>query len=262
MSSRKHARLQKLVAASKLSFEDLVKPATALSDYEPAARLLTPDAPAWLAEMLLAWSPSVWMQARMHELQLPRAQMRERLRRIEHAVNVIKGALGETSVRVFLDTAGEGTIPYAGNLDAYLRDLGARAARALRGPELVTPAGKTKAGKGPAMPPGAIHAASLCALIIAEAWKYVHKAYPGPRNEKAAEAAEAYWKACGNTRNSWGANPLSAWRRRFEEAMSPSFEPHRGEVVHTLRASEGFARMRAMASDPGVDSNRPPDGAV
>lgn len=260
MSSRKRARLQKLVAASKLSFEDMVKPSTVLSDYEPAARLLTPDAPAWLAEMLLAWSPSVWLQARMHEFGLPRAEMRERLRRLEHAVATIKGALGEAAVRVFLDTAGESTIAYAGNLDAYLRDLGARAARALRGPELVTPVGKTKAGKGPALPPGAIHPASLCALIIAEAWKYVHAAYPGARNEKAAEAAEAYWKACGNTRNSWGGNPLTAWRRRFEEAMSPSFDPHRAEVVHILRESERFAQLRAKTS--GVDSNHPSEGAV
>ncbi|MDA8216949.1 MAG: hypothetical protein M0Z94_04950 [Dehalococcoidales bacterium] len=251
MSSRKRARLQKLAAASKLSVEDMVKPSTVLSHYEPAARLLTPDAPVWLAEMLLAWSPSVWLQARMHEFGLPRAEMRERLRRLEHAVATIKGALGEASVRAFLDAADKEAIAYAGHLDAYLRDMETRVARALRGPELVTPVGKTKAGKGPALPPGAIHPARLCALIIAEAWKYVHAAYPGTRNEKAAEAAEAYWKACGNTRNSWGGNPLTAWRRRFEEAMSPSFDPHRGEVVHTLRASEQFARMRAAASDPG-----------
>lgn len=254
--------MQKLVAASKLSFEDMVKPSTALSDYEQAARLIDPDASAWLPRTLLAWSPSVWLQARMHEFQLPRAEMRGRLRRLERAVSIIKGALAEASVRVFLDTAYEERIAYAGNLDAYLRDLGARAGLALRGAALATASGKTKAGKGPALPPGAIHSASLCALIVAETWKYVHKTYPGPRNERAAEAAEAYWKACGNTRNSWGANPLTAWRRRFEEAMSPGFDPHRGEVVHVLRQSEHVARMLAAGTDAGVDSNPPPRGAV
>lgn len=262
MSSRKHARLQWLVATSKLSFEDLVKPSTVLSDYDPAARLIAPEAPVWLAEILLGWSPSVWMQARMQELGLPRAQMRERLRRIVHAIDTIKGALGETSVRTFLDTAGEESIAYAGQFDVDLRDLGVRAARALASPQLVTRAGATKAGKGPAMPPGAVHSASFCALIIAETWKYIHAAYPGARNEKAAAAAEAYWRACGNTRNSCGGNPLTAWRRRFEEAMSPSFDPHRGEVVRVLWEAERFAQLRAMASASGVDSNRPSEGAV
>ena len=146
---------------------------------------------------------------------------------------------------------------YHGAIDAYLRDLGARATRALASPELATAAGKTKAGKGVALPPGAVHAASFCAVIVVEAWKHVHGAYPGPRNAKAAAAAEAYWTACGNTRNSWGANPLNAWRRRFEEAMSPSYDSPRGEIVRTILEAEHIVSLMALPANPGADSNPP-----
>ena len=255
MTARKGTRRKQQPAGPAGRFEDVAKPSTTTTDYEPVARLIAPEPPPWLAEHLVLWSSTVWLQAQVMKFQPSRAKMREHLRLAENAVMTLRRALGAPPVREFLDVAGDGKIAYHGVIDAYLADLGARAARALSRSELATSEGKTKAGKGLALPPGAVHAASLCALYVAEAWKHFRGAYPGPRNKTAAEAAERYWKVCGNKRNSWGANPLTAWRRHFEEAMSPTFDGHRREVVLHLRLSEGSAGSRAAADDPGVDSN-------
>ncbi len=244
MKARRPTRGEQIAAAAAGRIEDIVKPSTRLSDYMDVARLITPQPPAWLGQVLLKSSAPIWLHARVLDLQPSRARVRMYLKWLESTVAPLARALGEPPVRNFLDAAGEGKITYHGALDGYLRDLRARAARALASPELATPSGKTKAGKGPALPPGAVHPASLCALIIVEAWKYVHGAYPGPRSVKAAEAAEAYWKACGNMRNSWGANPLTAWRRRFEVAMWPAFDEQRAEVVRSIsRTALGQARI-------------------
>ena len=257
MSAGKRPRGQQVAAKLTSRFEEIVKPSTARGDYEAVARLIVAAPPTWLVDILVAWSPSVWLQARVLDLQPSRAKMRAYLRWFDRTVSALRKALGEPPVRGFLDAAADEKIEYHGAIDAYLRDLGARATRALASPELATAAGKTKAGKGVALPPGALHAASFCAVIVVETWKYVRGAYPGPRNAKAAAAAEAYWTACGNTRNSWGANPLNAWRRRFEEAMSPSYDSPRGEIVRTILEAERIAGLMALPATPGADSNPP-----
>ena len=190
MRARKPTRGRQASAKPALRPEDIVKPSTAKSDYEAVARLIVPEPPSWLVEVLVAWSPSVWLQARVFDLQPSRARMRAYLRWFENTVAGLRKALGEPPVREFLDAAGDEKIAYHGAIDAHLRDLSGRATRALASPELATAAGKTKAGKGAALPPGAVNPASLCALIVVETWKYLRGAYPGSRNKRAAEAAE------------------------------------------------------------------------
>ncbi len=242
--------------------EIVASPSMVMRQYEAVARLVVTEPPVWLADVLHTWASSLRLQAGMMAFQPSRPKMRKSLQSVQAAALTIRNALGDRSVREFLDAAGEGKIGYHGDIDAYLIDLYARATRAYAGPKLATSAGTTKAGTGPALPAGAIPAASLCALIIVEAWKHVRGAYPGSRNERAARAAEAYWKICGNTRNSRGPNPLTAWRRRFEEVMPPSFDRHRQDVLRVLWGAVEYARLTARPSDPGVDSNPPAGGSI
>lgn len=249
-------------AAVETRFEDIAKPSSVTIDYEAVARLITPEPPRWLLEHLGRWSSSVWLQSAVMAFQPSRVQMRERLRSVETAVATLRKALGDRPSHGFLDAAGAEKIAYHGVVDAHLADLGARAKKALSSSELAKPDGKTKAGRGPALPSGAIYPASLCALIVVEAWKHFRGAYPGARNEKACEAAELLWSLGANRRSSWGTNRLTAWRRPFEEAMSPAFDEQRADVVRHLKQSEHFANRLVPGADPGVDSNHPSEGAV
>ncbi len=54
-----------------------------------------------------------------------------------------------------------------------------------------------------------------CALIVMGAWKFVHSDYPGHNNEKAQEACEEYWIACGGEAGS----DQSLWSRHIATAF-------------------------------------------
>ena len=112
MSARKRPRGQQAAAKPASRFEEIVKPSTARSDYEAVARLIVAAPPAWLADILVAWSPSVWLQARVLDLQPSRARMRAYLRWFESTVAALRKALGESPVRDFLNAAGDEKIAY------------------------------------------------------------------------------------------------------------------------------------------------------
>ena len=50
-----------------------------------------------------------------------------------------------------------------------------------------------------------------CALIVIEAWTFTKGKAPGPNNERAQEACEAYWRACTG-------GPSSNWQRILKSA--------------------------------------------
>jgi hypothetical protein len=87
--------------------------------------------------------------------------------------------------------------------------------------------------------------------LIAETWLYFRGDYPPPRNKQAAEAADIYWRLAGGERQSWGTDPLIAWRRHFLEAnegQSAEMTALRKEYQRHLRES---AHMEAvLAEDP------------
>lgn len=55
-------------------------------------------------------------------------------------------------------------------------------------------------------------------MIILETWEFIHGAEPLPRNQRAAEAAELYWRAAGGEPHSVGEEPLACWRYHFQLA--------------------------------------------
>jgi hypothetical protein len=117
----------------------------------------------------------------------------------------------------------------------------------------VNKAGRTKAGKGRASPFGAFSAQTYCALLIAVAWKHFRGRYPGSRNRKAAQAAEAYWRATGTERRGWGSDPLTAWRPHFEKAQASTAADHlRAEFRRHL---EEHARDWERRSRPDIEQN-------
>lgn len=187
--------------------------------FEAIAHLIAgEDAPPWLAEHLKRWIPSIRVDRVVEKRQPGRSEMRNRLVKIWKAAALLTRALDEPSTREFLEAGPSGPIENIGAFGQSLKDLVDRADHASASRALADAAGKTRAGRGRATPPGALSAEAYCALLVAEAWRYFHGRYPTPRSRKAAQAAEAYWRATGVERKGWGNDPLNAWRHHFRAA--------------------------------------------
>jgi hypothetical protein len=177
--------------------------------------------------------------------------MRERLTKVGEAASVLIKALHRSAIVEFLDLGAEEPLLAPGNLQAPLVDIRDRAAAASRSPALVDSKGRTKAGRGPALPKAGISAMTYCALLIAETWLYFNGKYPPPGNKKADKAADIYWSLFGGERQSWGNDKLVAWGRHFREAsddQSPEmkslraeYQRHLGESAHRARALEDLS---------------------
>jgi hypothetical protein len=220
--------------------------------FESVARLITPNPPEWLIEHLRRWLPLFAVAA--EKLQPSRAEVRTRLTEVEAAASLLIGALGNTAIVEFLDRGANQPLPAPGNLQALLVDIRDRAAAASRSPALVDSKGRTKPGRGRALPKAGISAKTYCALLIAETWMYFNDNYPLPRNKRAEEAADIYWRLAGGERH-WGKDKLIAWRRHFREAsgdQSAEIKSSRAEYQRHLRESAHQAQALEDPSEGGT----------
>lgn len=218
--------------------DDVARPSEIISDYEALARLIASAPPPWLPEVLQNWAASLRFQDRMRCSWLSRVELRRSLREVEQAADLLGKALLNTDICLFLNAAGDEPIAHRELFDLLLRDLRIRAMCAANGPDLVMPDGKTRRGRGTAVPPGLIEPLGLCALLIAEAWKHFNGEYPGSKSMKAAVVADRLWTLSGNERISWGDEPLNAWRPYFEAVKSPLFDWRRRGVSDRLKWHE------------------------
>jgi hypothetical protein len=173
--------------------------------------------------------------------------MRKSLFEVEEALFVLTEALGSSWVREFLDVSSHGPIDDPERLTRALEDLQDRAIQARTG--LATEAGGTRSGPGKARPEG-MSPRTLCAIMIREAWKHVHKAAPGPKSRRAAKAAEAYWQAAGGEGHHFGKEPLAIWRHHFKRAAASSAKDFRTDWRRHLNEAERSWNRRNSASDP------------
>ena len=177
--------------------------------------------------------------------------MRAILTKVEEAASLLIGALGSTAIVEFLDLGADQPLPAPGNLQASLVDLRNRAAAASRSSALVDSKGRTKAGRGRALPKAGISAQDILRTFDRRNLVVLQGDYPPPRNKQAEEAADIYWRLAGGERQSWGNDKLIAWRRHFQEAaedQSAEMKDLRAEYQRHLRE---LARMEALAlEDP------------
>ena len=163
-----------------------------------------------------------------------KAVMKRRMREVSDAAIFLGNALGDVATRAFLESAGAIRFAALGSLQGALKNIGERAKIAAESPAITALTGTAKRGRGTALPPGAYTSKTFCAVIVAEAWKFLHGKYPAPRNRKAAEAAQAFWLICGGTLGGWGDDPLGAWRPYFKKAMGPETAKERAECLRRL----------------------------
>ena len=184
-------------------------------------------------------------------LQPSRAEMRAILTKVAEAASVLVTALGSSAIVEFLDLGADEPLLAPGNLRAPLLDIRDRAAAASRSPTLVDSKGRTKAGRGRALPKAGISAKTYCALLIAETWLYFRGDYPPPGNKKAKEAANIYWRLAGGEGH-WGED---TWRRHFREAsgdQSAEIKSLRAEYQRHLRESAHQAQALEDPTEGGT----------
>jgi hypothetical protein len=196
---------------------------------EVAGLIAPTNAPAWLTTLLRDWVPSIMLDRGVHMVQPTKAEMRDQLTQMADAAAILQRGLSNVSTKEFLELEGGVHIENFGGLDHTLRVVGERAALSAASPRIAA-AGKAKKGRGRALPSGAISPKAFCALIVAETWAHLRGDQPAPRNQEAAAAADAYWRASGGTTQSWGSDPLTSWSYHFKEAQSPAAETLRKEV--------------------------------
>lgn len=213
---------------------------------DEVVRLIKPeDPPHWLADYFAFWATPVAQEIGIRGLQRTRSETREKLAALVAAADTLSEAVGDVSTWSFLarsfgpDFAKE----FTGLHDSIL-SLRKYALLASKSPALSTAAGKTKSGRGKTLLPGTHNPKMFCALVVSEAWKFLHGKYPMSKNRKAAAAALAYWEVSGRTISEaidgtvkgWGSDPLGAWRPYFEKAQSPEVAPQRAECLRILQA--------------------------
>lgn len=220
-----------------------------LDPFIAVARLIDPvNPPTWLAEQLWRWNRWLYRDRRVEEIRPTREQMKSILLEVGDAALLLTEALTPSWIREFLDASPRGPIVDPERLIPALEDLSDRASQARGGPDLAAKSGATKPGPGKARPE-AMSPRTLCAVMIWEAWKHVHKAEPSPKSRRAAEAAEAYWRAADGEGHHFGKDPLALWRHHFKKAAASRGEDFRAEWRRHLIESERRWMRRNSASD-------------
>ena len=207
------------------------------AECEAAARLIgPPDAVPWLTDYFVYWATPLASEWSVEQLQLPRAEMKEQLTRVVNAADALNEALSQPVLTAFLERTHGIAIDgkFTGFQDSLL-SIRRYAYLAATSSTLLDEAGSTKRGRGKTPVPGALDPKVFCALIIAEAWKFVRGVYPGARNRDAAKAALSFWGSSVGTVVGWRGG-LAAWRLHFENAQNPEFASSRAECLRILGA--------------------------
>jgi hypothetical protein len=227
--------------------------------FERVAQLVTGrDPPNWLIERFRKQSASLALDRHTSKTGSTKAEVVRHLQRIRDAAGEICNALSDEMTRAFLVFPSHSD--EIRNLEANLAHLSHRAETARSSPPLSTESGKTRPGPGLATAPGILSPLILCAMMIAEAWKFVRGKYPSARNREAAEAAEMLWELCvlpdgdrlPRTERVRFGNPLNAWRPHFKAAMDTQlgFENDRSALRRYLSLSAHFEKSADLEPIP------------
>jgi hypothetical protein len=186
------------VTGSKTTFEDVAR---ILASPKPP--------PPWLARHLEWWAARLKADRLFDSIKPLKGTQNNELLRLEELTLQILRSLGLFRSWEYLNIPPLLGTNDVAQLEQRLRDLAENVASVKR---------RTKPGERSAGRPTLL-AKTRCATRIAETWKFLHHEYPAPRNQQAAEAAQAYWVASGGSLSGWGDNSLGAWRYHFQKAM-------------------------------------------
>jgi hypothetical protein len=191
--------------------------------------------PPWLRWLLSDFSFDVQSAYSIHAMSATKRDLRKMLTNAGKLSIELSEGLLDVRLEGFLATNSEVTEAFVSDLISSLSKLASGACQARNSPDLVTPDGKIRPGRGKAQLPGVMPPNFVCAAVIAEIWRYFHDGKdPAPSNRRAWAAADAYWKAWPRSEKPWGSDPLTRWRRYFEEVDDIRLRSLRQEVARHL----------------------------
>jgi hypothetical protein len=206
--------------------------------------------PEWLIEYFVNWSGSLARHRHVWEQRMSRVQVIGRLEWIELAALELSNALSEPELTDYL--AREPNPYEIADVRRVLILIHDWAEGGSKSAALVNVSGKTRAGAGLAIPPRSISPQVFCALIVSEAWKYGRGRRHGPRNLKAAAAAQELWglavvpggERLPRTEREQRGDPLNGWRPHFEAVANEAlYENDRTELVRYLKNAAHHSKM-------------------
>jgi ParB-like nuclease domain len=145
------------------------------ADCEAVAYHIQPTGtPAWLTEYFMHWAHPLGTEWSVAQLQPTRAELKAELTRIYKAANALGEALDDPITRAFLELQHNFIFQEKfADLGGLLRTMRNYAYQSAMSPALSDSTGKTKRGRGNAPVPEADNPKVFCALVVAEAWKFV-----------------------------------------------------------------------------------------
>lgn len=189
--------------------EDVGEPPPTMS--EVASIITERNPPDWLVTGLRLCGGGV-RQARFGSPEgTPLAEVRERLERIAVAARLLAHTITDPEMLSYLER--DGFLHKVGPTWRTLTEIEPRARAIIA--TLSVARGRGRWGPRPT----GLNAREMCALVVVEAWAAVHGEYPGPRNSKAHEAADAYWLASGGPLLG-KVGSVERWSRDFQHVLN------------------------------------------
>jgi hypothetical protein len=198
--------------------------------------------PSWLPEVLLHFSFDFYSAHNTEAMWPTRSQLWDSLVGVGGAAVALSNALDDWAMVAFLTSNSSTDREAIGKLKGLLSTLAASAHQARKTPQLVGSDGNVLPGRGKTLLPGEMPAKYRCAAIIAEVWAFFNEKDPAPTNRSAWKAADKFWRSWVSS-ESWGNDPLTGWKRYFENVREPKLEPLRNEVRRYLKVHTHLAAV-------------------
>jgi hypothetical protein len=210
---------------------------------QAVAECILNPAPPYLCAVLSDWSFEIWSQHSIDSIWPTKAEMRASLAETAGLTINLYDALQDPALKAFL-SANSGMSE--DSLDAFassLPQLAAFLSQSRNSPQIVGKDGRILRGPGKAVLPNVMPPKYTCAAIIAEATAHVlEQGHPQPSKRSACAAANRLWTSWIKS-ESWGNDPLTAWKPYFLSVDDPRLQPLRREVRRHLNVRAASARM-------------------
>ena len=198
--------------------------------------------PPWLRDVLSHFSFDFYSAHNTEAMWPTRTQLADSLGEVGGLAIERSNALDDWAMAAFLTSNSPTDFEAVSQLKGLLSKLAASAHQARNAPQLSRNNGKLLRGRGKSLLPGNMPAKFVCAAIIAEVWAFFEGKDPAPTNRRGWKAADKFWHSWVAS-ESWGSDPLTGWKRYFENVREPKLEPLRNEVRRYLKIHTHLAAV-------------------
>jgi hypothetical protein len=205
-----------------------------LAKMQEVGEIINRDPPSWLPEVLMHFSFDFYSAYNTQAMWPTRSQLWDSLVEVGGLAVELSNFLDDCAMVAFLTSNSVTDLEAVSQLKDSLSKLAASAHQARKAPQLSEADGNILRGRGKPLLPGEMPARYRCAAIIAEVWAFFNEKDPAPTNRWAWKAADQFWRSWV-TSDSWGNDPLTGWKRYFENVREPKLEPLREEVQRYLK---------------------------